>query len=137
LRINAKHSPIRLSLNEATWKTLNQVNLPINNSFWPETDEQYYGRAEYWAIPTDGAGGYEDIALTKRQQFAKTGYPMSAMRVAVVVTPQRERHAILTIAMDKGDLVLDNLTDQINLWNMTGYRWIERQDPIHAMQWFQ
>jgi len=137
LRINAKHSPIRLSLNETTWKTLNQVNLSINNSIWPETDEQYYGRAEYWAIPTNGAGDCEDIALTKRQQLAKTGYPMSAMRVAVVAMPQRERRAILTIATDKGDLVLDNLTDQIKLRKMTGYRWIERQDPTHAMQWFR
>ena len=62
---------------------------------------------------------------------------MSAMRVAVVAMPQRERRAILTIATDKGDLVLDNLTDQIKLRKMTGYRWIERQDPTHAMQWFR
>lgn len=124
-----------IALDDATWRLLNQINLSVNDAIWPETDQQHYGRAEYWTIPTDGAGDCEDIALTKRQQLAKAGYPMSALRIAVVVTPQMERHAILTVATDKGDFVLDNLNDQVKIWNATGYRWIERQDPAHAMQW--
>jgi predicted transglutaminase-like cysteine proteinase len=122
-------------LNDITWKALNQVNASVNDAIWPEEDQKHYGRAEYWTIPTDGRGDCEDYALTKRKELAAAGYPISALRIAVVVTREGERHAVLTISTDKGDLVLDNLNDDVKAWNATGYRWIERQDPHHAMQW--
>lgn len=124
-----------ITLNQASWTALNRVNLSVNSAIWPVEDLKHYGRAEYWTIPTDGEGDCEDIALTKRQQLARAGYPLSALRIAVVETPQMERHAILTVATDEGDLVLDNLNDQVKVWSLTGYRWIERQDPRHRMQW--
>ena len=122
-------------LDDTTWKTLNQVNASVNDAIWPEDDQRHYGRAEYWNIPTDGLGDCEDYALTKREQLAAAGYPLSALRIAIVVTRQGERHAVLTVATDRGDLVLDNLNDDVKAWNATGYRWIERQDPHHPMQW--
>lgn len=122
-------------LDNTVWKTLNQVNTSVNDAIWPEDDQRHYGRAEYWNIPTDGLGDCEDYALTKRKELAAAGYPISALRIAIVVTGQGERHAVLTVATDKGDLVLDNLNDDVKVWNSTGYRWIERQDPVHAMQW--
>jgi predicted transglutaminase-like cysteine proteinase len=124
-----------LVLDEATWGALNRVNTSVNDAVLPEDDQRHYGRAEYWNIPTDGRGDCEDYALTKRKQLAAAGYPISALRMAVVVTPEGARHAVLTIATDKGDLVLDNLNNDVKSWNTTGYRWIERQDPHHAMQW--
>jgi predicted transglutaminase-like cysteine proteinase len=124
-----------ISLDATTWKALSQVNDSVNNAISPETDLKHYGRAEYWNIPTDGLGDCEDYALTKRKQLADAGYPISALRIAIVVTPQSERHAVLTVATDRGDLVLDNLNDEIQGWNTTGYRWIERQDPHYSMQW--
>jgi len=124
-----------ISLDAPTWKALSQVNDSVNNAISPETDLKHYGRAEYWNIPTDGLGDCEDYALTKRKELADAGYPISALRIAIVVTPQSERHAVLTVATDRGDFVLDNLNDEVQGWNATGYRWIERQDPYHAMQW--
>ena len=32
-----------------------------------------------------------------------------------------EGHAVLTVKTDRGDFVLDNLTDEIRPWNATGY----------------
>jgi len=124
-----------IALDNAAWKAINQINASVNDAIWPEEDQKHYGRAEYWNIPTDGLGDCEDYALTKRKELAAAGYPMSALRIAIVVTREGERHAVLTIATDKGDLVLDNLNDDVQAWNATGYRWIARQDPHRAMQW--
>ncbi len=117
-----------MTLNDSTWQTLARTNSLVNETIWPEDDQKHYGRAEYWTIPTDGYGDCEDIALTKRKQLLQAGLPMPALRMAVVITPQHERHAVLTVVTDKGDLVLDNLTDEIESWDKTGYRWLERQD---------
>ena len=131
-RISANDS---IALDNVAWKAINQINASVNDAIWPEEDQKHYGRAEYWNIPTDGLGDCEDYALTKRKELAAAGYPISALRIAIVVTSEGERHAVLTIATDKGDLVLDNLNDDVRAWNATGYRWIARQDPRHAMQW--
>lgn len=53
----------------------------------------------------------------------------------MVDTPNNGRHAVLTVATDKGDFVLDNLREEIVSWNATGYTWIERQDPKRPMGW--
>ncbi len=114
---------------------LSKVNSNVNAAIWPEDDSRHYGRVEYWTIPTDGYGDCEDYALTKRKNLAEMGLPLSALRIAVVVTPSAVRHAVLTVVTDKGDYVLDNLTDDILPWDRTGFTWIERQDPTKAMAW--
>ena len=131
----SKDAPSVVKLSPAQWLELQEVNQAVNLAIKPMDDERHYGRAEYWNIPTDGLGDCEDYALTKRKELTAAGYPISALRIAIVVTRQGERHAVLTVATDKGDLVLDNLNDEVKGWNSTGYRWIERQDPVHAMQW--
>lgn len=125
----------QISLTDAMFQTLARINTSTNDDIWPEEDAKHYGRAEYWTIPTDGYGDCEDIALTKRKKLVDAGLPMPALRIAVVVTPRLERHAVLTVVTDKGDLVLDNLTDEIKSWDETGYRWLERQDPLRPMGW--
>lgn len=130
-----KNAPSTIALTASTWRTLVQVNMAVNEAIWPETDEKHYGREDYWTIPTDGYGDCEDYALTKRKELIDAGLPEPALRMAVVVTPDEERHAVLTVATDKGDFVLDNLRNNIVAWNATGYTWIERQDPTRAMAW--
>ena len=131
----AKDAPQSLVLTPAIWETLNRVNLATNESLWPEDDQRHYGRAEYWTIPTDGYGDCEDSALTKRKALMAAGVPEAALRIAVVVTPGNARHAVLSVATDRGDYVLDNLKDQIVAWDRTGYTWIERQDLSQASGW--
>jgi predicted transglutaminase-like cysteine proteinase len=63
------------------------------------------------------------------------GVPEPALRIAVVFTPRLVRHAVLTIATDKGDYVLDNLRDDILASGKTDYAWIERQDPASHTGW--
>lgn len=95
----------------------------------------HYGRAEYWTIPTDGYGDCDDYALTKRKQLQEIGFPAAALRLAVVYSPRSQLHAVLTVATNKGDFVLDNLDDDIRPWNTTRYDWIEVQDAKDPMQW--
>lgn len=122
-------------LNEQTWRTIARVNSNVNDSIWPQDDIDHYGRAEYWTIPDDGYGDCDDYAVTKRKDLLAAGFPSSALRLAVVITPSAARHAVLTVSTDKGDLVLDNMTSAIVPWNATGFTWIERQDAANPRNW--
>jgi len=57
------------------------------------------------------------------------------LRMAVVMTSDGQRHAVLTVATDHGDFVLGNLTDEIRPWNERGFHWIARQDPKNVWAW--
>lgn len=124
-----------LVIDERNWRLLNAVNRAVNVDISPEDDAQHYGRPEYWTIPTDGRGDCDDYALTKRKRLIDAGLPAPALRLAVVVSPAAGRHAVLTVATDKGDFVLDDMTDEIMRWDSTGYSWIERQDGANPMMW--
>ena len=124
-----------LTLTAQDWATLAQVNRDVNSSIWQEEDEKHYGRAEYWTIPTDGLGDCEDIALTKREKLISAGMPEPALRIAVVTTRRGQSHALLTVATDRGDYVLDSLDDEVLAWSQADYTWIERQDPSRASGW--
>src|SRR5690242_7828100 len=56
----------RLALSPEQWKLVAQVNTFVNNKIAPVSDEELYGKPEYWTIPTD-AGDCEDYLLLKRQ----------------------------------------------------------------------
>ena len=127
--------PATITLAPATWRVLEAVNTEVNNAIWPEDDMRHYGRAEYWTIPTDGYGSCHDYALTKRKELIDAGLPQKALRVAIVITPNDERHAVLTVATDRGDYVLDNLRQDLRPWRDAGYQWIARQDATSASGW--
>lgn len=114
---------------------LDRVNRTVNHAIWPEDDQRHYGRAEYWDIPKDGYGNDKDFALTKRRDLINAGLSERALRVAIVMTRQNARHAVLTVVTDRGDIVLDNLTDEIKPWDRAGYQWIARQDGGGELGW--
>jgi predicted transglutaminase-like cysteine proteinase len=129
------NAPSFLMLDPASWATLIKVNQTYNRAIRPKDDKDHYGRAEFWNIPTDGYGDCEDYALSKRKALLDAGFPAPALRIALVLTRTRERHAVLTVTTDHGDFVLDNLNRDIIGWDQTGYEWIERQDPAKAWGW--
>lgn len=128
-------APKSIAMTPVLWTTLRKVNDGVNDAIWPEDDQRHYGRAEFWNIPTDGYGDCEDYALTKRKQLIGLGLPIAALRIAVVITGDGSRHAVLTVVTDKGDYVLDNMKSDVLPWDKTGFTWIERQDPSTAMAW--
>lgn len=133
--VNSANNAPRVHLDMATQTLLKVVTRSVNRAIWPETDERHYGRGEYWDIPTDGYGNCKDYALTKRKKLIEAGLPERALRVAIVVTPRENRHVVLTVSTDHGDLVLDNLNDDVKPWTEIAYQWIERQDNSGGLGW--
>src|SRR5690606_28194465 len=127
-----KTSPLKLD--QATWAKIVQINASVNQRIAPMTDMELYGQEEYWAYPST-AGDCEDYALLKRRELAQAGIPLSSLLITVVRKPDGEGHAVLTVRTDRGDFILDNLTDKVRSWDRTGYRYLKRQAIDNTGRW--
>ncbi|MGQ4273055.1 transglutaminase-like cysteine peptidase [Terrihabitans sp. B22-R8] len=124
----------RVALNRQRFAEMDRLNREINKRVKPVTDAELYGRLEYWAIPKD-QGDCEDYVLLKRRLLIERGWPSSALLITVVRDLKNEGHAVLTVAADTGDYILDNQRDDIRLWNQTGYRYVKRQSQTDPKIW--
>jgi len=124
----------RVHLTPALWNELTAVNAEVNRTIIPATDMQVYGRSEVWAYPAT-RGDCEDLALLKRRDLIRRGWPVGALLMTVVRQSNGEGHAVLTVTTDRGDLVLDSLEPRIRLWDHTGYRFIKRQSQFDSGKW--
>jgi len=122
----------RLELNKMRWSELESVNRTVNSSIQPERKE---GRTvEEWLLGP-ARGDCNDYAVTKRHQLIARGWPAHTVLLSEVVTAWGEHHLVTVVRTDGGDLVLDNLTDQITLWSLTPYRWVRIQTPKNPNYW--
>jgi len=128
-------SAITTPLTAQSFALMTRVNRDTNAAIKPEDDVDHYGPADYWTIVTDGYGDCEDFALTKRKALIDAGLPIAALRLAVVLTPNKERHAILTVATDRGDFVMDNFSNDVLPWTAVRYTWLSRQDAKLPWRW--
>jgi len=131
---SAPGEPPRLGRDQM--KLLNEINRRVNREVQKADDFDLYGMIEYWTLPRviDGKmyGDCEDYALEKRRRLIEAGVPAAALSMAVAVTARGESHAVLVVAMDQGDWVLDNLTPWVTPWSELNYHWIQRQTPGSA-----
>jgi len=111
------------------------VNARVNRSVRAVEDDRQYGVAEYWALPTRVGGDCEDFALLKKRELVSLGIDPRRLLIATVLDRQRNPHAVLVFRSDKGDLVLDNLTDKIRDWRATHYVFLQMQDPDRPTGW--
>ena len=118
----------------ALWKQIVAVNVGVNAAIKPMNDIDIYGKDEVWAYPV-GVGDCEDYALEKRRDLMRQGLSLSNLLLTVVRKPDGEGHAVLTVRTDKGDFVLDNLTNSVRQWDQTGYRFLKRQATNHTGRW--
>ena len=121
-------------LNEHAWSVINRINAYVNDIIQPMNDYDIYGRDEMWTYPVS-TGDCEDYVLLKRRFLIEKGVSPSNALITVVRKPNGEGHAILTIRTDKGDYVLDNLTDRVRNWNRTGYTFLKRQAETLPGRW--
>ena len=63
------------------------------------------------------------------------GISLANLLITVVRKPDGEGHAVLTVRTNKGDYVLDNLTDKVRAWDQTGYRFLKRQASENTGRW--
>lgn len=116
-----------LPFTESLAALLSSVNLSVNRALIPVTDQNHWGIVERWSYPTDGMGDCEDYQLLKRKMLREAGLPQRALRMTVVIDENGEGHAVLTVRTDRGDLILDNKTDEVLEWFKTNYRYIKRE----------
>jgi predicted transglutaminase-like cysteine proteinase len=122
-------------LNDEIWDALREVNYSVNKSITFRDDAVHYGRPEYWDIAVGGYGDCDEYVLTKRKLLIEKGFPVSALRVTIARTPQNIGHAVLTVATDQGDYILDNRNWQILPWTAVSYEWVSQQDSRDPMKW--
>lgn len=124
----------RLAMQSQHWAALNQINTHINTKIAPISDQELYGEVERWAYPVD-AGDCEDYLLLKKRELEKLGFDSGALLITVVLDERREGHAVLTVATNAGDFILDNRRNEILLWSETGYSFLKRQSQQDPRRW--
>ena len=133
LRTGANGGPV--ALDATRWGELSQVNLHFNRSIIAMTDQQQFGLMEYWTYAKTGKGDCEDYVLEKRRALIERGWPSSALLITVVLDKEGGGHAVLTAMTDRGELILDNQTDDILPWSKSGLTFIKRQSPTDPNTW--
>jgi predicted transglutaminase-like cysteine proteinase len=111
----------------ATMDQLNSVNATVNATIHPAYRDEW--------TPEQPVGDCKDFAMTKRQRLVNSGWPTSAVPVAIVRTFVGEQHLVLVARTSQGDFVLDNLTDGIVPWSRTSYSWEKIQSTTDAFAW--
>lgn len=125
-----------MKLTEERWKTMLDVNYTVNTTITPMTDMEIYGVEERWAYPTT-VGDCEDFVLLKRKMLMNKGFSASNLLITVVLQPNGEGHAVLTVRTDRGDFILDNMRNKVMLWSDTEYTYLKRQAGDNPGQWIK
>jgi len=128
-------SPVDVVLDDKARKELKQINDWVNHTIKPETDMDHYGMIQWWRYPDDGAGACHSYALLKRRLLMQAGWPRQALLMTIVHEADGEGHAVLTVETDRGEFILDNLTDDILLWSKTPYHYYKRQSQVDPNSW--
>jgi len=130
--LNGDAGPVALT--EDNWRTLLDVNYTVNTDITPMTDQELYGVEEFWTYPTT-AGDCEDFVLLKRKMLMQKGFDASDLLITVVLQPNGEGHAVLTVRTDRGDYILDNMRNKVLPWMDTEYTYLKRQDTVDPSRW--
>jgi predicted transglutaminase-like cysteine proteinase len=121
------NQPETITLTRQVWQTLVSVNAKVNATVKPLTDEDHWGVADIWSLPSDGYGDCEDYQLLKRKLLVDAGLPRRALLMTVVIDEKGEGHAVLMARTDRGDLILDNKISSVLPWHQTGYIYVKRE----------
>jgi predicted transglutaminase-like cysteine proteinase len=116
------------------------INRNINQTVAQVSDEITSGQKEYWELPRRWyfqriAGDCEDIAIAKRMELIRAGFPANRLNYAVVYRRDIGLHVVLLAHLDQGDYVLDSAVGTIRLWNKTNYVWLRIQSRENPLQW--
>jgi predicted transglutaminase-like cysteine proteinase len=129
-------TPADVDLTQRVWETLIRVNQEVNASIAPVSNLEHWGtRMDHWDYPYDGKGDCKIYALEKRRLLRAIGFPRQALLMTIVRDRNDQGHAILTVRTSSGDFILDNLTDEIMPWEVTGYRFVKRQSQENPNVW--
>ena len=126
-----------VSLDKAGWQLVKSINRTVNRRIRRGSDARTFGVEDFWQAPTEAGarGDCEDYVLAKRADLISAGIPADTLSIAIVTTRWGESHAVLLVATDTGEFVLDNLSPWISRWDQVDYVWQERQAPGRIFDW--
>lgn len=132
---SAKVSTIKPEvLSAGRFADLKKINTKVNTQIKPVSDQQSAGVADVWSASVK-SGDCEDYALSKRNRLLNAGFNPANLRLAMARIPSGIAHLVLVVRTNKGDLVLDNLKNDIKVWNQTGYRFVKIQMSGGSREW--
>jgi predicted transglutaminase-like cysteine proteinase len=126
-----------LGLTARTIKRIERINRWVNANVEAVSDAEQWGVIDRWDYPVAGKGDCEDFVLLKRRLLIEAGFPREALLITVVKDARNEGHAVLTVKTDAGDLILDNLNNEVKPWDKTGYLFVKRQSEADPNIWVQ
>ena len=109
------------------------MNRSVNSRITEISDRAAVGKDDDWRLPTV-SGDCEDIAILKKRELMKRGWPASVL-LLTVASYHGEGHTVLTVRTSAGDLVLDNLTNSVRDWSSTPYSYFARQAQGNGRRW--
>ncbi|HDZ74035.1 MAG TPA: transglutaminase [Aurantimonas coralicida] len=130
----ARMTPAPLQLSRPLILLVAAVNTTINARVKARSDMDIYGVEERWAYPVD-EGDCEDFVLLKRRLLAAQGIDLANLLITVVLRPDGEGHAVLTLRTTQGDFILDNLEWRVVAWADTPYTFLKRQSSSDPGSW--
>jgi predicted transglutaminase-like cysteine proteinase len=122
-----------IELTAETLETMQRVNRDVNASIMPMAKSDAIAEGGWTISPA--SGDCNDYAVTKRHELVQKGLPAKAVRLAVVKTQSGIGHLVLVVSTNKGDLVLDNLSETIVPWQLTKYHWVKIQSSNDVRYW--
>lgn len=125
-----------VELDSKTAILLSRINREVNAAIVPARKDTVRDVSAAWAVAPH-SGDCNDYAVTKQHELLKYKLPASAVRLSEVKTSDWEGHLVLVVSTTKGELVLDNLTDEIRSWKETEYRWLKIQSKIDPHYWVE
>jgi predicted transglutaminase-like cysteine proteinase len=123
----------RLKLTAERWADLREVNHSVNTGIRPQANLEGLAGEKWLLHPA--SGDCNDYAVTKRHELIAKGWPARAVLLSEVVTNWGEHHLVVVVRTFSGDLVLDNLTENIMPWSRKPYRWVRIQMPKNPNYW--
>jgi predicted transglutaminase-like cysteine proteinase len=126
----------RIDLNDETSKLLATVNRDVNAAISPMVKGYGAELQDGWTI-SPLKGDCNDYAVTKRHELLQKGLSSKALRLSVVQTTSGLGHLVLVVVTTTGDVVLDNLTENIRPWQETSYHWLKIQSTTDARLWYE
>ncbi|WP_404399973.1 transglutaminase-like cysteine peptidase [Pelagibacterium halotolerans] len=102
---------IEVSLTSDLFELLERVNREVNGAIRPRVRE-----SQIWELGAR-VGDCKDYAMNKWNRLIEMGVPAGALRLAIGYTKDGIGHAVVVVRTAQGDLVLDNLTNEILAWN--------------------
>ena len=128
--------PVDLELTQKTLHILDHVNRDVNAAIEPISNLDHWGTMlDHWDYPVDGKGDCKIYALEKRRRLLEIGFPRQALLMTIVRDLEGNGHTIVTVKTDKGELILDNMVDDIRAWDATGYKFVKRQSQSDPNIW--